>query len=92
MAADNHDSRLTPHPDAVLRRVGTGAVLVHLGTSRVFELNGTAARAWELAIEGRSPSAIVSALTAEYAGSPGTIARDIDELFDFLAARGLIAT
>ena len=92
MGADSNDSRLIPHPEAVLRRVGTGAVLVHLGTSHVFELNDTAARAWELAIEGRSQSAIVLALTAEYDGDRDAIAHDVEDLFAFLAARGLIAT
>ena len=88
---DTHD-RLIPHPDAVLRRVGDGAVLVHLGTNRVFELNSTAARAWELAVEGHSKPSILAALTAEYAGSGDAIAGDVDDLFHFLTERGLIVT
>ena len=85
-------ARLIPHPDAVLRRVGDGAVLVHLGTSRVFELNSTAARAWELALEGHSKPSIVAALITEYAGSKDAIADDVDGLFQFLTDRGLIVT
>ena len=92
MNDEDTGARLIPHPDAVLTRVGDGAVLVHLGTSRVFELNGTAARAWELAIQGHSKPSIVAALIAEYAGSRDAIADDVDGLFGFLTERGLIVT
>lgn len=85
------DRRLAPHPDAVLRRVGDGAVLVHLGSGHVYELNETAARAWELASEGRTQSAIVTALASEFAASAGVILADVQELFDFLDTRGLMA-
>lgn len=40
------------NPHVVARRVGSGAVLVHLQTNQVFELNDTAARVWELVCDG----------------------------------------
>jgi hypothetical protein len=88
----NQDPRLVPHPDAVLRRVGSGAVLVHLGSGHVFELNATASRAWELAADGLRKSVIIESLMAEYAGSRESITSDVDELFQLLASKGLVST
>ena len=88
----SQESRLVPHPDAVLRRVGAGAVLVHLGSGRVFELNDTAARAWELAATGLDKSEVIAALLVEYAGIRDAVERDVEELFDLLSANGLITT
>ena len=39
---------LHPHPDAVAQRVGDEIVLVHLKTDRIYSLNATGARIWEL--------------------------------------------
>jgi hypothetical protein len=83
--------RVAPHPDAILRRVGTGAVLVNLGSGHVYELNDSAARAWELAAEGRTASEVAGALEAEYSGAAAEIRRDVHELFAFLANHGLLA-
>ena len=82
---------LRPDPNAVLRRVGGGAVLVHLGTSQVFELNDTAARVWELVSAGAAKPAIVETLASEYEDARGSIARDVDELIDLWIARGLLS-
>jgi hypothetical protein len=82
---------LRPDPNAVLRRVGGGAVLVHLGTSQVFELNGTASRVWELAATGAARPSIVETLASEYDGERESIARDVDELIDVWIAKGLLS-
>ena len=86
------ERRITPHPDAVLRRVGDGAILVHLGSGDVYELNDTAARAWELVATGRSASEIVSQLVAEYNGPGDAIGEDVHELFAFLARHNLLTS
>ena len=41
-----------PNPDVVSRRLGDDTVLVHLKTNRIFALNPTGARFWELLLEG----------------------------------------
>ena len=81
---------MTPSADAALRRVGDGAVLVLAHSGRVFELNDTAARAWELAASGLTRSAILSRLVEEYSGDRDAIAADLQELFDWLGAQGLL--
>jgi len=39
---------LKPAPEVLARRLPGGAVLVHMRTNRIFELNETGARIWEL--------------------------------------------
>ena len=40
--------RYAPHPNVVARRLDEAVVLVHLDTSRIFTLNTTGSRIWEL--------------------------------------------
>jgi hypothetical protein len=40
--------RYVAHPNVVARRLDDATVLVHLDTSRIFTLNPTGARIWEL--------------------------------------------
>ena len=82
---------LRPDADAVLRRVGDGAILVHLGSGHVFELNGTAARAWELLAAGLDRASILAALRDEYNDQQNAIEHDVDSLFDFLTVHGLLS-
>jgi len=39
---------IKPNPNVLSRRVGDEVVLFHLETDKFYELNGTAARFWEL--------------------------------------------
>ena len=57
---------LAPNADVVARRMGAGVVLVHLATNRIFELNDTGARIWELINERVSEGRIVDALVREF--------------------------
>ena len=49
---------LEPHPDAAAQRLGQTTVLVHMRTKRVYDLNQTRARFWELLCEGCNRSEI----------------------------------
>ena len=48
------DGLLRQSPDAVSNRLGEGGVVVNLRTNRIFELNATGMRAWELIGEGHT--------------------------------------
>jgi hypothetical protein len=65
-------------PDVVAERVGEGWVLVQLGTDRIYELRGTAARIFELLREGRSRVEIERELASEFVVEPEQLARDLD--------------
>jgi hypothetical protein len=86
------DMRLQPHPGAVLRRVGDGAVLVELGSGHVFELNDTAARIWELVVERGTVAETVEALLEEFTADKAGLMSDVVELVDTLTDRGLLLT
>jgi hypothetical protein len=59
-------------------------------TSRIYELNGTGARIWELLRKGVTSEAAVEALVAEFQIDPGQATQAVDELIRVLEAEGLI--
>lgn len=78
------------HPDALANRIGDQIVVVQMQTDRIFELNRTGARIWELLAEGRSRAEIEGMLTEEFelSGSSATI--EIDQLIASLKNENLI--
>ena len=79
-----------PHPDVVCREIEGEAVLLHLGTGIYFGLNVVGTRIWQLLEAAQDAPAIVDTLAAEFDAERETIARDLGELLDALAARQLI--
>jgi hypothetical protein len=60
------DNQSRPSPDVVARRLERAGVLVHLPTNRIFELNETGIRVWELLAGGQDADRIVSRLVEEF--------------------------
>jgi hypothetical protein len=48
------------------KRLGDAIVLVHLGTNRIYELNSTAARLWELCATGCDLTQILMQIGEEF--------------------------
>ena len=84
------DTPRRPRADVVARRMGRTGVLVDLRTSRIFELNNTAARVWELLGASLTPEEIVSSLSREYAVDSGALGRELSRLLDQLEREGLL--
>ena len=78
------------NPEVIARRLGDGAVLVHLPTSRIFELNDTAMRVWELLGEGLDAAGIEAHLASEY-DTGAQAASQVAQLLDMFRHEGLIA-
>ena len=57
---------LQPHPNVVAKRLGDALVLVHLDTNRIYELNSTAARLWELCDAGCDLAQILTQMDEEF--------------------------
>jgi hypothetical protein len=76
--------------DTVSRRLGDAAVLIRLSTNRIYELNSTGARLWDLLQTARSLDDIVETLCGEFDGAPATIRADVEELLQRLTAEGLV--
>src|SRR5436190_8481857 len=84
------DGELHPHPDAISRRLGDQLVLVNLSDNRIFELNPTGARVWELLEETGSRDQLVARLRNEFDVDPARLAGEVDALLRELFARGLV--
>jgi hypothetical protein len=66
------------------------AVLVHLDTNRIYELNATGARVWALLEQGLDREAIISRLREQFGVEDAEIESAVDELLAKLASEGLI--
>jgi len=83
MPASNSDDTSAlpaPSPDVVSRKLDDNAVLVQLQTNRIYALNDTGARFWELLVEGKSRGEIEATLQHEYDVPAEQVASEIDRL------------
>jgi hypothetical protein len=89
-AGEERAPTLRPSPDVIARRMGQAAVLVHLGTNRIYEVNETGARIWELLQEGCDRRQLQARIVAEFDVDEATASQAIDALVEMLSAEGLI--
>jgi hypothetical protein len=82
---------LRPIPDVVYRELEGEIVLVHLGTNRIYSLNETGARFWELLASGSERAEIERQLLDEFAVEPEDLRQEIDSMLSALAEEGLVA-
>jgi hypothetical protein len=79
-----------PNPDVVYQQLQGEVVLVHLKTNRIFALNPTGARFWELLVEGLTRAEIQAQIAEEFAVDPAAVEREIDGVLAALASEGLV--
>jgi hypothetical protein len=72
------------------RQVGGETVILDLASGTYFGLDPVGARIWELLSEGRVPAVVCETMLAEYDVSRDELERDLSELLDTLADKGLI--
>jgi hypothetical protein len=84
------DLRLKRNPDVAWRRVEGEAVLVDLKTSRIYTLNPTGTRLWELLGEGHNSADIEATLLGEFDVAAADLHREVDRLLGELTEAGLI--
>jgi hypothetical protein len=80
-----------PIPDVAYRELEGEIVLVHLGTNRIYSLNETGARFWELLASGSERADIERQLLDEFAIEPEALRREIDSMLVALANEGLVS-
>ena len=66
-----------PDADLVFRRMGEEMVLVHLPSDRIYVLNTTGARIWELLLETADLETVKARLLEEFEGSPEAIEAEL---------------
>lgn len=84
------EARFRPTPDAVHERVGNEVVLVHLRTNRIFSLNQTGARLWELIAQGMSRAEMKQTLLDEFDVGADQLDAELDALLTSLTSERLI--
>ena len=89
-AGDARDAPWHPDPDVVVEKMEGSSVLINLSTNRMFELNETGTRFWELLMEGDDLSRIKERLVREYEVDRSTVDREVEDLMSRLAAERLI--
>jgi hypothetical protein len=83
-------SEVRPNPDVIFRRLGDDIVLFHLETDRFYELNGTAARFWELLNSGHDVARARQQLLEEFVVDPDQLATEAEALLNSLRKEDLI--
>lgn len=64
--------------------------MVNLRTNRIYELNRTASRVWELLEAGSARTKLEAALLEEFDVEQSVLAQEIDRMLGQLSAEGLI--
>lgn len=82
---------LRPRADVAWRRVDDDVVLVQLRTNRIYSLNATAARAWELISEGTARTDIERILLEEFDVEAADLIASVEDLLQQLAQAELLA-
>lgn len=83
-------ARLRAASDVVSQRLGDAGVLIDMRTGRMFELNASGIRIWELVTAGLSPQAVVSRLQHEFESTPADLEVEVRALVDDLVREGLL--
>lgn len=84
-------ARFRSSPDALATRVGDEIVLVDLKTDKIYSLNRTAARIWELMCADCDRAEVERRMLEEFDVARGELAEAIDELVKSMTQDGLLA-
>jgi Coenzyme PQQ synthesis protein D (PqqD) len=82
--------RFRPSPDVVASRAGEEVVVVDLKTDRIYSLNRTAARAWELFCADCERAEVEHRMLEEFDVESGELTNAIDDLLDSLTRNRLL--
>ena len=82
---------LRPNPEVIAKRLDQTTVLVDISTSRIFELNETGTRIWELLGQGLKLEQIVQHLVSEFEVEDSQAAKELETLLSQLRDQGLVA-
>jgi len=90
MNSERNNARFRASSDAVHNNIGDQSVLVHMGTNKIFELNSTGARFWELLCEDHDLGEIRRFMLQEFDIAEADLDREIEDLLNALQREGLV--
>ncbi len=80
-----------PNPNVIFRKLGDEIVLFHLDTDRFYELNGTAARFWELLNSEASPTQACEQMVNEFSVDRDQLSDEVEKLLTSLRHENLVS-
>jgi hypothetical protein len=80
-----------PNPEVIAKRLEHTSVLVHLATNKIFELNETGTRVWELLGHDLDINTIIRHLIDEFEVEEMRAADEVKNLLAQLKTAGLLA-
>jgi hypothetical protein len=83
-------SSFRPSPDSVYSRIGEESVLVNMRTNRIYELNRTGTRFWELLSAGYTQAEIEQLMLQEFGVAEDDLAVEIKAMLASLQDEGLV--
>ena len=84
------DIALRPSPEVISKRLDEATVLVHIPTNRIFELNETGTRVWELLGQGLDSNTIVGFLVEEFDVDKARASNEVNDLLIQLRTKDLL--
>ena len=81
---------LRPGRDVVAKRLADETVLVHVRTNRVYTLNRTGSRLWELLEQGCDRAGLRERMAAEFEVEPAVLDAEIEGILAMLISERLI--
>lgn len=81
---------LRPSPDVLWQRLDDQVILMHLKTDRIYSLNSTGARFWELIAGGTKLAAVRRELGAEFDVTPEVLAAEVEGILALMIGEQLL--
>jgi hypothetical protein len=81
---------MKPNPNVLFKRLGDEMVLFNLDTDHFYELNGTAARFWELLSSGQEAKQVNAQMLDEFVVEPEQLSREAEALLASLRKENLV--
>jgi hypothetical protein len=90
--SDSQAAILRPNKDVIAKRLDEETVLVHIPTNRIFELNETGTRVWEMIGQGLDAGRIIQKLIEEFDVEQTHATDQVNDLLARLQSEGLLTS
>ena len=84
------NSIITVSPNVLYKRLGEEVILINLETDRIFSLNQTGAKTWELIESTHSFDEVKKGLAEVYDVTPDALELELVQIIDSFTAEGFI--